>query len=276
MSTPGLRRDAAISSVGVVDTQAVDDVDAEVNAEVSAPTGSRSSRLLGPGRMALGPGRRPLRRSTRIGVPVVAAVAVLATLIFAGHWLFYTHNYVSTDNAQIDGDQVQINSPATGTLLDWQVSQGTAVRKDAVLGHVRLTGGGGQPEHVIRAPEAGTVALNAAVNGEQVSTATPLATVYNLSNLYATARVEETDIADVHPGEPVDIDVDSYPGTSVTGVVEQVQAAATGQVALFPEDNSNGNYQKETQVIPVRIDLTDTAGLRLVPGMSITVHIAKR
>ena len=276
MNNPQPRHVAATSSVDVADTPgntAGSAVGRETDAEVSASAGSRAHWLWGPGRRPLGPGRRPLRRSTRIGVPIVAGLAVLATLIFAGHWLFYTHDYVSTDNAQIDGDQIQINSPATGTLVDWRVSQGATVYKNEVLGRLQLTGSGGQPEHLIRAPGAGTVALNAAVNGEQVDTATPLATVYDLSHLYATARVEETDIADVHPGAPVEIDVDTYPGTSVSGVVAHVQAATAGQVALFPERDSNGNFQKQTQVVPVRIALTDTAGLRLVPGMSITVHI---
>jgi multidrug resistance efflux pump len=44
---------------------------------------------------------------------------------------------------------------------------------------------------------------------------------------------------------------------------------------LSPESNSSGNFQKVTQVIPVKIALTNTNGLSLVPGMNVTVHIHK-
>jgi multidrug resistance efflux pump len=45
---------------------------------------------------------------------------------------------------------------------------------------------------------------------------------------------------------------------------------------LFPQSNSSGNFQKVTQVIPVKIALEDAEGLNLVPGMNVTVHIHKR
>ena len=89
------------------------------------------------------------------------------------------------------------------------------------------------------------------------------------------ARVDETDIADVHPGQLVDIDVDAYPGSPVTGTVEEVQGGAADEFSLFPEDNSTGNFQKVTQVIPVKIALSNTNGLELIPGMNVTVHIHK-
>jgi multidrug resistance efflux pump len=46
--------------------------------------------------------------------------------------------------------------------------------------------------------------------------------------------------------------------------------------SLFPQSNSSGNFQKVTQVIPVKIALTNSGGVALVPGMNITVHIHKR
>jgi multidrug resistance efflux pump len=57
--------------------------------------------------------------------------------------------------------------------------------------------------------------------------------------------------------------------------VEQIQGAAAGLLSLFPESNSSGNFQKVTQVIPVRIAFLDTRGLELIPGMNVTVHIHK-
>jgi multidrug resistance efflux pump len=221
------------------------------------------------------PGKKKMKRSTRIGLTVIVIIAVLAALGFGGANFLYSRNFVSTDNAQIDGDKIQINAPATGTLIEWRASQGAQVRRDQVVGRIQMQGSGAQPQQTIRSPGNGTVAVNPAVEGSWVTAGTQLATAYDFNKIYATARVDETDVQDVHPGALVDIDVDAYSSTPVTGVVQEVQGAAAGVFSLFPESNSSGNFQKVTQVIPVKIAFTNTGGLPLVPGMNITVHIHK-
>ncbi|HEY1966968.1 MAG TPA: hypothetical protein VGH89_03400, partial [Pseudonocardia sp.] len=79
----------------------------------------------------------------------------------------------------------------------------------------------------------------------------------------------------VHPGAAVDISVDAFPGEPMTGIVQEVQGSSAGAFSLFPQDNTSGNFQKVTQVIPVKIELTNTDGEQLVPGMNVTVHIHK-
>jgi multidrug resistance efflux pump len=98
---------------------------------------------------------------------------------------------------------------------------------------------------------------------------------YDFSKIYVTARVEETDIDEVRPGQLVDISVDAFPGTEFRGSVREVQGGAAGVFALFPESNTSGNFQKVTQVIPVKIDIDNPEGLGLVPGMNVVVHIHK-
>src|SRR5258708_3708162 len=93
---------------------------------------------------------------------------------------------------------------------------------------------------------------------------TQLATAYDFNKIYVTARVDETDVADIHPGAPVDIDVDAFSGTPVTGIVTEIQSAAANQFSLFPESNSTGNFQKVTQVIAVRVTFINTSRLLLV------------
>jgi len=68
----------------------------------------------------------------------------------------------------------------------------------------------------------------------------------------------------------------SFPNTPLTGYVREVQRGAAGEFSLFPETNTAGNFQKVTQVIPIKIALEDRRGLDLVPGMNVTVHIHKR
>jgi multidrug resistance efflux pump len=219
--------------------------------------------------------KRPLKRSTRIGLTVIGILTVIAVLGFSGTYFFYSRNYVSTDNAQVDGDKITITAPASGYLTDWTGSQGTQVRRDQTLGRIKMTGGFVASLKAIKSPGAGTIAVDNGIEGAWVTAGTQLASAYDLEGIYVTARVEETDVDEVHVGAPVDIDVDAFPGAEVTGRVIEVQNAAATQFDLFPEQNSSGNFQKETQVIPVKIALTSTASRPLLPGMNVTVQIHK-
>jgi multidrug resistance efflux pump len=221
------------------------------------------------------PGKRPMKRSTRISLTIIVILAVLAALGFGGAYFLYSRNFVSTDNAQVDGDKVQINAPATGTLVNWEGQQGALVRRDQIVGRVKLGSSGAQPQMTIKSPGNGTIAVNNAVEGQWVTAGTNLATAYDFNKIYVTARVDETDVADIHPGAQVDIDVDAFSGVPITGIVSEIQGAAADQFSLFPESNSTGNFQKVTQVIAVRVAFTNTGGVQLVPGMNVTVHIHK-
>jgi multidrug resistance efflux pump len=221
------------------------------------------------------PPRRGLKRSTRIALIVIAIVAVLAGGAFGVSYLLNARNYVSTDNAQIDGDKISINAPATGTLLDWTATQGADVHKGRSVGRIEIQDGFAAPQMPIKAPGDGTVAVDNGVVGTYVTTGTQLAVAYNLDNIYVTARVDETDVKAVHPGQLVDIDVDAYPNAHITGRVVEVQGGAAGVFSLFPQSNTGGNFQKVTQVIPVKIALTSLPQVDLVPGMNVTVHIHK-
>lgn len=214
---------------------------------------------------------RPSRKLMIIGAVVVA----LAGLGVGGGLLIESNRYVSTDNAQVDGKQIQINAPATGTITDWRANLGVSVRDNQAVGRVELSGSGAQPQQVIRAPGEGTVALDNTVDGQYVTAGERLATAYDQDGIFVTARVDETDVNDVRVGAPVDIEVDAYSDAHVTGRVIEVQNAAAAVFSLFPESNSSGNFQKVTQVIPVKIALTSTGNRPLVPGMNVTVKIHK-
>jgi len=98
---------------------------------------------------------------------------------------------------------------------------------------------------------------------------------YDFSTIFVTARVEETEIDDVRPGQRVDISVDAFPGSDLTGTVREVQGGAAGIFSIFPQSNTSGNFQKVTQVIPVEIGIDNPGDLAIVPGMNVTVKIHK-
>jgi multidrug resistance efflux pump len=214
-----------------------------------------------------------MKRGKKLALIFLVILVVLGGAVGGGAYLVYSSQFVSTDNAQVDGDKVDIAAPVTGTLTDWGGEQGTDVTTNETLGRVQIQGTG--PQQTIKSPGNGTIAVNNVVNGQWVTAGDELATAYDFNDIYVTARVDETDVAAVHPGQLVDIDVDAFGGTPITGTVEDVQAGAAGEFSLFPQSNSTGNFQKVTQVIPVKIALNDTRGLALVPGMNVTVHIHK-
>ncbi|HLU56171.1 MAG TPA: efflux RND transporter periplasmic adaptor subunit [Pseudonocardia sp.] len=219
--------------------------------------------------------KRQMSRGTRIALLVILAIAVLAGGGITAWYFIDAQNYVTTDNAQIDGDKISINAPTSGTVIAWKATQGAQLQKDHVVGRIRMQGAFVQPEMPVRAPADGTVAVNNAVEGTYVVAGTELAVAYDFSNIYVTARVDETDIDDVRPGQRVDIEVDAFPGHDFRGTVREVQGGAAGVFSVFPESNTSGNFQKVTQVIPVKISIENPEGLGLVPGMNVTVQIHK-
>ena len=219
--------------------------------------------------------KRRMKRSTRVALLVILVVALVAAGLFAASYVIETRNYVSTDNAQIDGDKISVNAPASGTLVDWTGTQGTLLHKDQVIGRIQIQGGFVRPEQPIRAPADATVVVDTGVEGAFVPAGTALAIAYDFSKIYVTARVDETDINDVHPGQQVDITVDAFSGVTLTGTVRGIQGGAAGVFSLFPQANTSGNFQKVTQVIPVQIAINDTQNLALIPGMNVSVKIHK-
>jgi multidrug resistance efflux pump len=219
--------------------------------------------------------KRRMKRSTRVSLLVIALVALVVAGVLVVVYVIEGGRYVSTDNAQIDGDKITVNAPGSGTLVDWTAHQGSQLLKNHVVGRIRIQGGFVQPQQAIRAPGDATVVVDNGVEGAFVAAGTELAVAYDFSRLYVTARVDETDIDDVHIGQPVDISVDAYPGVDLNGSVQGVQGGAAAVFSPFPQSNTSGNYQKVAQVIPVKIGLDDTMNLALVPGMNVTVKIHK-
>jgi len=220
-------------------------------------------------------GKRKMKRSTRVGVLIIVVLALIAAGGFTASYVLDARHYVSTDNAQIDGNKIAVNAPSSGTLIDWRATQGAELHTDQVVGRIKVNGGFVQPQQSIKSPGDATVAVDNGVEGAFVTAGTQLAVGYDFSKVYVTARVDETDVDSVRPGQRVEFTVDAFPDTDFTGVVREIQGGAAGVFSLFPQSNSSGNFQKVTQVIPVKISIDDLHGLNLVPGMNVVAKIRK-
>ncbi|HUD59575.1 MAG TPA: HlyD family secretion protein [Acetobacteraceae bacterium] len=130
----------------------------------------------------------------------------------------------------------------------------------------------------ITAPVDGTVGDRTLRVGQYVQAGTQLMAVVPLSAVYITANYEETQLTYVQPGQPVTIDVDTFPDATVRGVVNSISPASGEEFALLPPDNATGNFTKIVQRIPVKItiDPHDPLAGRLRPGMSVEPTINTR
>jgi membrane fusion protein, multidrug efflux system len=127
----------------------------------------------------------------------------------------------------------------------------------------------------IRAPIDGTVGARSLRPGQYVQAGTALMAVVPLKAVYVVANFKETQLTDVHAGQAVAIEIDTFPGATVSGKVDSLAPASGLVFALLPPDNATGNFTKIVQRIPVRIALAPDSPLigRLRPGMSVVATI---
>jgi len=121
------------------------------------------------------------------------------------------------------------------------------------------------------APVDGTVGTRTLRVGQYVQAGTQLMAVVPLQAVYVVANYKETQLTDVHDGQPVTMEVDTFPGVTLHGVVNSIAPASGQEFALLPPDNATGNFTKIVQRVPVKImvDPHDPLLGRLRPGMSV-------
>jgi len=96
-------------------------------------------------------------------------------------------------------------------------------------------------------------------------------------DVWVTANFKETQIADMRPGQPVDIDVDAYPGRTFRGHVDSIQSGSGTAFSLLPPENATGNYVKVVQRVPVKIVFDHIPqDVVLGPGMSVVPSVKVR
>jgi RND family efflux transporter MFP subunit len=131
--------------------------------------------------------------------------------------------------------------------------------------HARLENASANMEYTrIRAPFAGSIARRYVYPGDLISEATrggdqpPIFLLVNEARLRVTTNVPQNETAKIHMGYPVDIEVDSLPGTKFHGRI-------TGIDAMLDETT-------KTQRVLIDIDNPD---LKLRAGMfaSIVLHL---
>lgn len=130
---------------------------------------------------------------------------------------------------------------------------------------------------VLRAAVDGVVGQRRVRAGQYVVPGQPLLALVPLQQAYVVANYKETQLAAMHPGQPVRIEVDSFPGTPLHGRVASLSPASGNVFALLPSDNATGNFTKIVQRFAVRILLDPLPpGIEIRPGMSVLSQVDTR
>ncbi|UOB20965.1 HlyD family efflux transporter periplasmic adaptor subunit [Macrococcus armenti] len=215
-----------------------------------------------------------MKKLIMINILTLVILAVLGIVGF--HFYDEVTNYVKTDNAKVDGDQIAIASPVAGKLITFDKKVGDTLSKDDKLGTVVGAGQDGASSKVeLTMPQDGTLVKKQVTENGFVGAGTPIAYAYNMDKLFVTANIKETELDGVKKGQKVDVYVDGYKDTTLTGKVEQIGLATASSFSLLPSSNGNANFTKVTQVVPVKIELSKDKSLDILPGMNVTVRIHK-
>ncbi|HVI88973.1 MAG TPA: HlyD family secretion protein [Dongiaceae bacterium] len=197
-----------------------------------------------------------------------------------------TTGFGSTQNAQRAGSR---NAEMRAVLARDTASLATALGQVEIL-KAQLAGAKGTLEHDLAAQHQADLNLSytkivAAVDGivgnrslrvgQYVQAGTQLMAVVPTQATYIVANFKETQLTDVHAGQPVEVEIDMFPGKKARGHVDSMAPASGQEFSLLPPDNATGNFTKIVQRIPVKIVLDPGNPLagNLRPGMSVNPTI---
>ncbi len=126
----------------------------------------------------------------------------------------------------------------------------------------------------VKAPKPGVVSQVAKLTiGQYVAEGTQMLSIVETSDTWIEANFKETQLTDVHPGQPATVTIDTYPGLELKGKVESIGAATGSEFSLIPAQNATGNWVKVVQRIPVRVRVDQKGSDILRAGMSSDVTI---
>ena len=122
----------------------------------------------------------------------------------------------------------------------------------------------------IIAPVDGRITKRSVELGNYVQAGQQLGSLVG-TELWVVANFKETQLKRMHPGQTAEIRIDAYPGVTLKGRVDSLQAGTGAHFSLFPAENATGNFVKVVQRVPVKIVLEaqPESSIHLGPGMSV-------
>lgn len=199
----------------------------------------------------------------------------------------------ATSQQDVDAAQAALKqAEAQVSLAEAQVAQSAPVpqrisQTDAEVGQLK-----GQVEQaqakldqanlnlswtVVMAPQDGWVTKRNVEKGTYVAPGQQLFSIV-APDVWITANFKENQLADMRPGQHVDIKIDAYPSLKLEGHVDSIQLGSGSKFTAFPPENATGNFIKIVQRVPVKIviDKGLDPNIRLPLGISAAPAVTLR
>jgi membrane fusion protein (multidrug efflux system) len=93
--------------------------------------------------------------------------------------------------------------------------------------------------------------------------------------VWVVANFKESQLDQMRPGQPVEVEIDALGGKTFAGKVDSIQDGSGAQFSLLPPENATGNFVKVIQRVPVKIlfDEPLPADHTIGPGLSVTPSV---
>ena len=222
-------------------------------------------------------------------VPILL-IAACAVLVFGYRYWFQTTYFVSTENAAVTGDLVQVGSLNAGRIVATRLDIGRPVREgqeiavvampqevsSGTVGSAPRMGITGTTDTLVSvySPLNGIVAARMGHVGGTVTAGQPIYSLVDPRQVWVRANIEEAVAWRVAVGQEAEIHVDAL-NRDFIGHVDAITPASAATFSLLPPNNASGNFTKVTQYLPVKI-VADTGGAVLPLGTSVVVRIKVR
>lgn len=128
----------------------------------------------------------------------------------------------------------------------------------------------------VRAPVSGRVSqVDRLQVGQMMVTGLPAVSIVANDKSWVEANFKETQLDRIRPGQKAEITLDAYSGVKLKGHVASIGGGTGSEFSVLPAQNSNGNWVKVTQRVPVRIAIDEASPRQLIAGLSsdVTVHV---
>lgn len=219
----------------------------------------------------------------------VAIILIVAVIGLAAFFIYQRNGYVKTDNARISAPLVSVSTLNYCQVIELNADLGNFVKKGqqlAQVGQLRSFDPSTQQglkanplgDYIIESPIDGYVAAVWTYPGATLGAGSQIVTLFDSSDIWVTANIDENDIRHVHPGQQVDVTLDCLGGAVIKGKVQGIAPATAASFSLLSGSGStDANFTKVAQVVPVKITLDTTNDLDfIIPGTSVEVKIQTR
>ena len=206
-------------------------------------------------------------------IMLILALMVVTLAGIGGYYWYKNSYFVTTEDAKVSGDLVNVSPQISGKLLELNVEEGDKVIKNQILGRQGMS----NPQEtnieqsVFRAPIDGLVIKKQGTVGEYIAGGQTVAILVDPDRLYISANIEETKLNQIKEGQQVDITIDQYSDRTFSGKIKHVGQASNSAFALLPTSTS-GTFTKVIQKVPVKIEF-DQKDAPLLPGTNAIVKI---